>query len=69
MSKIMLEQRNNVFGALKLIEQLYLDGQIPRHVFLNIINDYGEDIPITEFNSCKALSPPLEGGTTLCMEQ
>lgn len=69
MSKIVLEQRNNAFGALKLIEQLYLDGQIPKHVFLNIINDYGEDIPITEFNCCKNISPPTEGGATPCMEQ
>lgn len=27
---IKADKENNIFGALKLIEQLYLDGEIPR---------------------------------------
>ena len=37
MSKICIVETANTFGALKLIEQLYMDGEIPGHVFRNII--------------------------------
>ena len=33
MNMIKADKENNIFGALKLIEQLYLDGEIPGYVF------------------------------------
>ena len=36
MNMIKADKENNIFGALKLIEQLYLDGEIPGYVFRNI---------------------------------
>lgn len=37
------------FAALKLVEQAFLDNQIPGHVFRNILKDYGDDIDVTAF--------------------
>ena len=48
MSKI-IDNQGTIFGALKLIEQLYLDGQIPGYIFRNILKEYGNDIEITCF--------------------
>ena len=48
MSKITGNQAT-LFGALKLIEQLYLDGQIPGYIFRNILKEYGNDIEIACF--------------------
>ena len=45
MSKI-IDSKGNIFGALKLIEQLYLDGQIPGYIFRNIMKEYGNDIEV-----------------------
>lgn len=36
MNMIKADKENNIFGALKLIEQLYLDGEIPGHVYVFI---------------------------------
>ena len=44
MNMIKADKENNIFGALKLIEQLYLDGEIPGHVFRNILQEYKDDI-------------------------
>lgn len=38
-----------VFGALKLIEQLYRDGKIPASQFRNILEDYSDIVDIGEF--------------------
>ena len=40
MNIINSDRENNIFGALKLIEQLYLDGEISGHVFRNILQEY-----------------------------
>ena len=45
----MTEQQSNIFGALKLIEQLYLDGQIPGFLFRNILKDYDDEIDAASF--------------------
>jgi hypothetical protein len=46
------EMRKNpaaCFAALKLIEQLYRDGEIPAHVFRNILHEYSDIVNISEF--------------------
>ena len=48
MSKITGNQAT-LFGALKLIEQLYLDSQVPGYIFRNILKEYGNDIEIACF--------------------
>lgn len=40
------------FAALKLIEQLYKDGQIPKFMFQNILNDYAELVDLSAFVEC-----------------
>ena len=47
------DKENNIFGALKLIEQLYLDGEIPGHVFRNILQEYKDDVCIADFTCYK----------------
>lgn len=37
------------FAALKFIEQLYRDGQIPEYMFRNILGDYADMVDETEF--------------------
>lgn len=49
MNKIVVDKETSIFGALKLIEQLYLDGQIPDYVFRNILREYQDKINITDF--------------------
>ena len=63
----MTEQQSNVFGALKLIEQLYLDGQIPGYLFRNILKDYGDEIDVTGFRCYANESLALDEGT-VCTE-
>ena len=53
MSKINTDKESNIFGALKLIEQLYLDGEIPGHVFRNILQEYKDDICVADFTCYK----------------
>jgi len=50
MNRIANEKGASIFGALKLIEQLYLDGEIPGYVLRNILKDYESEINITSFN-------------------
>ena len=38
-----------LFAALKLIEQLYQDGHIPKYMFKNILNEHRNILDITEF--------------------
>ena len=63
----MTEQQSNVFGALKLIEQLYLDGQIPGYIFRNILKDYGDEIDAAGFR-CYANEVPAFDEGTVCTE-
>lgn len=63
----MTEKQSNVFGALKLIEQLYLDGQIPGYIFRNILKDYGDEIDAAGFR-CYANKPLAFDEGTVCTE-
>lgn len=49
MNKLIADEESNVFGALKLIEQLYLDGEIPGYVFRNILREYQDKINVSDF--------------------
>lgn len=56
MNMIKADKENNIFGALKLIEQLYLDGEIPGYVFRNILHilqEYKDDVCIADFTCYK----------------
>ena len=53
MNMIKADKENNIFGALKLIEQLYLDGEIPGYVFRNILQEYKDDVCIAYFTCYK----------------
>ena len=55
------DKENNIFGALKLIEQLYLDGEIPGHVFRNILQEYKDDVCIADFTCYKKEKQEGEG--------
>lgn len=37
------------FAALKLIEQLYKDGKIPKYMFKNILKDYADKVDLSAF--------------------
>ncbi len=37
------------FAALKLLEQLYLDGQIPEYMFQNMLTEYADVVDISAF--------------------
>ena len=39
----------DVFAALKLIEQLYHDGQISTRMFQNILSDYAVIVDLSQF--------------------
>ena len=49
MNKLIVDKESNVFGALKLIEQLYLDGEIPGYVFRNILREHQDKINVSDF--------------------
>lgn len=49
MNKISHDKEKNFFGALKLIEQLYLDNKITECVFRNILREYQDKIKISDF--------------------
>lgn len=40
---------DHYFAALKLIEQLYKDGQLPKYIFRNILNDYADIVDLSQF--------------------
>ena len=48
MSKITGNQAT-LFGALKLIEQLYKDGKVPNFMYRNILNEYADIVDVTAF--------------------
>ena len=39
---------NHYFAALKLIEQLYKDGEIPAYMFRNILNEYADVVDLSK---------------------
>ena len=40
---------DHFFAALKLIEQLYRDGQIPAYMFRRILNDHADTVDLSKF--------------------
>ena len=38
-----------IYGALKLIEQLYNDGWLPEYVYRDILADYGDQVNTLDF--------------------
>ena len=40
---------DHYFAALKLIEQLYKDGQIPAFMYRNILNEYAYVVDLSKF--------------------
>ena len=50
MSSIDFTKIDQEYAALKLIEQLYVDGLIPGFMFRNILEDYKDTIDVLEFN-------------------
>ena len=42
---------DHYFAALKLIEQLYKDGEIPATMFRNIINEYSDVVDLSKFTT------------------
>ena len=40
---------NKIYAALKLIENLYKQGLIDQHIFINILNDYKRCVDISNF--------------------
>lgn len=58
MNKIIDDKRENIFGALKLIEQLYLEDLIPGYIFRNIIKDYGGNLSDVDFKCQNNDAPP-----------
>lgn len=53
MNTLTADEENNIFGALKLIEQLYLDGEIPGYIFRNILKEYSNQVNIADFTCYK----------------
>ena len=41
--------KETVYAAIKLIENLYKQGKIKKHIFKNILNEYKDYIDISEF--------------------
>ena len=44
---------DHYFAALKLIEQLYKDGEIPAAMFRNILNEYADIVDLSKFTLLK----------------
>jgi len=44
-------QTANIYAALKMIEQLYIDGYISEYLFLNILDEYKFQVDITSFKT------------------
>lgn len=53
MNKLIADKESNVFGALKLIEQLYLDGEIPGYVFRNILREHQDKINVSVLSATR----------------
>lgn len=49
MGKIDNVSKGMVFGALKLLEQLYLEGNLPGYIFRNALTEYSDIVNISDF--------------------
>lgn len=48
--EISKEEYNNLYAALMLIQALYKQGKVEKHVFKNILKEYSDRIDITAFS-------------------
>ena len=44
------EENSKIYAALKLIENLYKQGLIKKHVYKNILNDYNNCVDLSDFD-------------------
>ena len=50
MNKMNMEYTaDHYFAALKLIEQLYKNGEIPAYMFRNILSEYADVVDLAQF--------------------
>lgn len=47
--KLSEEEKNKIYAALKLIENLHKQGLIERHIFKNILDDYRDCVDLSKF--------------------
>ena len=47
--KLSDKEKNNIYAALKLIENLHKQGLVEKHIFKNILNDYSDCVDLSEF--------------------
>ena len=47
--QISKNEKAKIYAAIKLIENLYKQGKIKKHIFKNILNEYNDYIDISEF--------------------
>lgn len=47
--QISKNEKETIYAALKLIENLYKQGKIKQHIFKNVLNEYKDYIDISEF--------------------
>lgn len=47
--KLSDEEYDITYAALKLIENLFKQGKIKKHIFKNILNEYKDSIDLTQF--------------------
>lgn len=47
--KLSHEEKSKIYAALKLIENLYKQGLIRKHVYKNILNDYNNCVDLSDF--------------------
>ncbi len=55
MSKMSTNNKGTIFAAIKMLEQLYKNGRIPRHVLRNIIDEYADQIDTSSFLCCESI--------------
>ena len=66
MNNIDHSQTANIYAALKMIEQLYIDGYISENLFLNVLDEYKFQVDITSFKT-KRNSAKQKGDVNLCI--
>ncbi|MBQ3021902.1 MAG: hypothetical protein IJD91_01060 [Clostridia bacterium] len=47
--KLSDEEKDKIYAALKLIENLHKQGLVKKYIFKNILNDYRDCIDLSEF--------------------
>lgn len=47
--KLSSEEKNKIYAALKLIENLHKHGLLEEYIFKNILNDYKDCIDLSDF--------------------